>query len=201
MIGLTPCFLAARCSSTAPFITPWSVRPSAGCPNSAARAARASMLHAPSSSEYSEWTCRWAQAGVLTEGRRIGAAPDATPARGRLPRTLRTTARSAQPDRQRRAELGRRGRERGVIHERHVEVDGHLPDGRTLPARPPRGDPQRPDLRHLGADAVGVHLEASPDRDDPEDPAEVRRRHDGEDVDFTLVEPAPGGAADVRRLA
>ena len=49
-----------------PFITPWSVSPSAGWPNSAARLASASMLHAPSSSEYSEWTWRWATAGVLT---------------------------------------------------------------------------------------------------------------------------------------
>ena len=60
-IGLIPCFLHALYSSTAPFITPWSVRPSAGWPNAAARAARASILHAPSSSEYSEWTWRWAQ--------------------------------------------------------------------------------------------------------------------------------------------
>src|SRR5437763_16790898 len=40
-------------------MTPWSVRPSAGCPNSAARAASASILQAPSRSEYSEWTWRW----------------------------------------------------------------------------------------------------------------------------------------------
>ena len=38
-----------------------------------ARSASASMLHAPSSSEYSEWTWRWAQAGVLTGSSRIGA--------------------------------------------------------------------------------------------------------------------------------
>src|SRR3954447_1319511 len=49
-------------------MTPWSVRPSAGWPNSAARLARALMLHAPSSSEYSEWTCRWTAEGVLTGG-------------------------------------------------------------------------------------------------------------------------------------
>src|ERR687886_2010132 len=57
-------------------MTPWSVRPSAGWPNSAARAASASILQAPSSSEYSEWTCRWAQAGVLTTPPRIGGGPD-----------------------------------------------------------------------------------------------------------------------------
>src|SRR5918996_3118731 len=42
-------------------MTPWSVRPSAGCSNAAARSASASMRQAPSSTEYSEWTCRWAQ--------------------------------------------------------------------------------------------------------------------------------------------
>src|SRR6478736_1063157 len=66
MMGLTPCLAQAFWSSTAPFITPWSVSPSAGCSNCAARAARCSILHAPSSSEYSEWTCRWAQACDLT---------------------------------------------------------------------------------------------------------------------------------------
>src|SRR4051795_10974981 len=45
----------------APFITPWSVRPSAGMPSSAARAAIGPILHAPSSSEYSLWTWRWTE--------------------------------------------------------------------------------------------------------------------------------------------
>src|SRR3954462_13831930 len=62
-------------------MTPWSVRPSAGWSKAAARAARASTLHAPSSSEYSEWTCRWAQAGVLTDVRTVAGGSDA---RGRL---------------------------------------------------------------------------------------------------------------------
>src|SRR4051794_2507603 len=57
-------------------MTPWSVRPSAGWSKAAARAARASTLHAPSRSEYSEWTCRWAQAGVLTAWAILGARPD-----------------------------------------------------------------------------------------------------------------------------
>src|SRR5207302_5448099 len=61
MIGLIPCLAQAVCSSTAPFMTPWSVSASAGCPNAAARSASSSILHAPSSSEYSEWTWRWAQ--------------------------------------------------------------------------------------------------------------------------------------------
>src|SRR6478752_7217943 len=57
-------------------MTPWSVSPSAGWPNEAARAARASILHAPASSEYSEWTWRCAQDGVLTGRIRIGAGAD-----------------------------------------------------------------------------------------------------------------------------
>src|SRR5687767_9110336 len=71
-----PCFLAAFWSSMAPFMTPWSVRPRAGCPNSAALAASASILHAPSRSEYSEWTWRCAQPGVLTGSRRLGGGSD-----------------------------------------------------------------------------------------------------------------------------
>src|SRR5438445_10163976 len=63
----------------APFMTPWSVRPMAGWSNFAAWAARASTLHAPSSSEYSEWTWRWTQAGSLTGRLRICAAPVGNP--------------------------------------------------------------------------------------------------------------------------
>src|SRR4051794_21375289 len=57
-------------------MTPWSVRPRAGWPKAAARAASASTLHAPSRSEYSEWTCRWAQAGLLTALAMLGARSD-----------------------------------------------------------------------------------------------------------------------------
>src|SRR2546423_1285485 len=57
-------------------MTPWSVRPRAGCSKAAARSARASILQAPSSSEYSEWTCRWAQAGVLTAAAILGVRSD-----------------------------------------------------------------------------------------------------------------------------
>src|SRR3954470_4348978 len=60
-----PCFFAALKVSTAPFGTPGSVRPMAGWPYAAARSARASILHAPSSSEYSEWTCRCATEELL----------------------------------------------------------------------------------------------------------------------------------------
>src|SRR5680860_471867 len=41
-------------------MTPWSVRPRAGWPEEAARSASESIRQAPSSSEYSEWTWRWA---------------------------------------------------------------------------------------------------------------------------------------------
>src|SRR5215212_958385 len=57
-------------------MTPWSVRPRAGWPSAAARSASALMFAAPSSSEYSEWTCRCAQAGVLTGPPKIGARSD-----------------------------------------------------------------------------------------------------------------------------
>src|SRR3954471_183777 len=57
-------------------MTPWSVSPRAGWPRAAARSASALMLAAPSSSEYSEWTCRCAQAGVLTGPPKIGARSD-----------------------------------------------------------------------------------------------------------------------------
>ena len=89
VLGGTPC-----ASSTAPFITPWSVRPSAGCPSSAARAASASILQAPSSSEYSEWTWRCAQAAVLTGERTLGAGPDGP---GGLSRTLRVRESGLSP--------------------------------------------------------------------------------------------------------
>src|SRR3954447_17916030 len=75
-MGLMPCLTHAFWSSTAPFMTPWSVSPRAGWPKAAARAARASILHAPSRSEYSEWTCRWAQAGLLTALAMLGARSD-----------------------------------------------------------------------------------------------------------------------------
>src|SRR5215208_4019869 len=47
-------------------MTPWSVSPSAGCPKAAARSARASIRQAPSRTEYSEWTWRWANDGCDT---------------------------------------------------------------------------------------------------------------------------------------
>src|SRR3712207_6043919 len=40
-------------------MTPWSVRPSAGWSSAAALCASASIRQAPSSTEYSECTCRW----------------------------------------------------------------------------------------------------------------------------------------------
>src|SRR5215216_3029840 len=57
-------------------MTPWSVRPRAGWSKLAARSARASMRHAPSSTEYSEWTWRWANDAGGTGTRNIGPRPD-----------------------------------------------------------------------------------------------------------------------------
>ena len=47
------------------------------------------MLHAPSSSEYSEWTCRCATVGVLIGVETIGVAADASRHRDPRPRNLR----------------------------------------------------------------------------------------------------------------
>src|SRR5215203_702907 len=80
-------------------MTPWSVRPRAGWPSSAARAAIASILQAPSSSEYSLWAWRWTAEGVLTRGgdhaKRGRCHP---PAAGGLPRYLREYFSSAGAD-------------------------------------------------------------------------------------------------------
>src|SRR4051794_13100022 len=51
-------------------MTPWSVSPSAGWSNSAALAASPSILQAPSSSEYSEWTWRCTAAAKATPSMR-----------------------------------------------------------------------------------------------------------------------------------
>src|SRR4051812_6928437 len=77
-----PCLRAAWKCSIAPFMTPWSVSPSAGCPNSAARAASPSILQAPSSSEYSEWTCRWT-AGAISRVSMGSRSDGVVPAGGR----------------------------------------------------------------------------------------------------------------------
>src|SRR3954447_10756119 len=47
------------------------------------------MLHAPSSSEYSEWTCRCATVGELIGVETIGVAADASRASGAGPRNVR----------------------------------------------------------------------------------------------------------------
>src|SRR5215217_5266781 len=83
----------------APFMTPWSVRPRAGCPSSAARAAIASILQAPSSSEYSLWAWRWTAAGLLTkESDHAKPGRRHRPAAERLPRYLRDYFASAGAD-------------------------------------------------------------------------------------------------------
>src|SRR4051794_2183167 len=67
-------------------MTPWSVRPMAGWSNAAARSASLSMLQAPSSSEYSEWTWRCATVGELIGEGTIGVASDRI---GASPRNVR----------------------------------------------------------------------------------------------------------------
>src|ERR1019366_6742096 len=78
MIGLIPCLGDAVDRSTVPFITPWSVSASAGWSNDAALAASASILQAPSSSEYSEWTWRWTQEELMNRSFR-GSGPGRKP--------------------------------------------------------------------------------------------------------------------------
>src|ERR1700719_5111225 len=138
MIGLTPCLRHALYSSTAPFITPWSVRPSAGCSNCAARAARASILQAPSSSEYSECTCRWAQeellTGPLNARRRSGGASAAAPLFAPNPQA---------PD-QRHAVLVRLGPEHGPRRPRGLGEGVLCPQAQAL-------DRRRERLGHLQA--------------------------------------------------
>src|SRR3712207_7889944 len=59
MIGLSPWALAPDQNSKAPKTLPWSVIAIAGIPSSAVRANMSSSRAAPSSMEYSVWTCRW----------------------------------------------------------------------------------------------------------------------------------------------
>src|SRR3990172_11925516 len=71
MMGLRPASAAACQNSITPYITPWSVSASAGCPSSLARATICGMRARPSSSEYSEWQWRWTKdMGQGAEGRR-----------------------------------------------------------------------------------------------------------------------------------
>src|SRR4029450_2932644 len=78
-------------------MTPWSVSPSAGIPSSAQRATRASILQAPSSSEYSEWTWRWTAAGLLTSSSLSRAADAKTALIALIARDLRAILVSALP--------------------------------------------------------------------------------------------------------
>src|SRR5688572_28424248 len=68
-------------------MTPWSVSPSAGWSNAAARSARASIRQAPSRTEYSEWTWRCANDGWDTGRLTIRLGSD--PKRGRRGRSRR----------------------------------------------------------------------------------------------------------------
>ena len=59
MIGTMPASRAAWYIGRTPYMFPWSVMPIAGCPSAAAAATTSPMRDAPSSIEYSVWTCRW----------------------------------------------------------------------------------------------------------------------------------------------
>ena len=59
-----PALAPALQNSTEPAIEPWSVRPIAGIPSSAARSTSGPIRHAPSRIEYSLWTWRWAYGGA-----------------------------------------------------------------------------------------------------------------------------------------
>src|SRR6266508_322375 len=76
MTGLTPVPFVALNMDTAPAMDPWSVSPTAGISNSAARAASSGIRHAPSRMEYSLWTCRWTNGAVSTDALR-GLSTDA----------------------------------------------------------------------------------------------------------------------------
>src|SRR5438270_13828866 len=58
-IGFTPTSRQALYTGMAPYLTPWSVRASAGISSSAARRTMAAIRLAPSSSENSVWLWRW----------------------------------------------------------------------------------------------------------------------------------------------
>src|SRR5579863_5144275 len=80
----------------APYITPWSVIASAGMSSSAARATRAGMRLAPSSSEYSVWLWRWTNVlgacGIVLAG-----LADPADSLSILPLRFEVMARTAHP--------------------------------------------------------------------------------------------------------
>src|SRR3954452_5579858 len=158
--GLTPLALQALYSSTEPFMTPWSVSPSAGWPRAAARSASALMFAAPSSSEYSEWTCRCAQAGVLTGEPKIGARSDGAAALPAPSGESRSPAlRAVQPALQE--------GDRGAV----AAHDGPVPGRRRLPAQHMSERLGRHRHRRVGAalgrGAADLHAAAAADRDVP----------------------------------
>src|SRR3954468_9000644 len=64
--GLMPAAFAASYIASAPYMLPWSVIPIAGWPSAAAAATTSPMRDAPSSIEYSVWTCRWTNDRAIT---------------------------------------------------------------------------------------------------------------------------------------
>ena len=97
------------------------------------------MLHAPSSSEYSEWTCRCATDGVLIGVETIGVAADATRASGRVAPAIvrRSECRGCRLRRAGRAARGQRVRD--LHRPRRIGARrrrrGRPPRRRTRPGR------------------------------------------------------------------
>ena len=89
MIGFTGCFLAVWKNSYAPNMLPWSVIAIAGICWRAASASSSPFLAAPSSIEYSVWTCRWTNDELTGTGSLLNddlaERSGATVTRGRVP--------------------------------------------------------------------------------------------------------------------
>ncbi len=85
MIGLIPAALAWVTKSYAPKTLPWSVIASAGMPIRAVSANRSVSRAAPSSIEYSVWTCRCTNESLADRdtARDYAAAPTVPAARAR----------------------------------------------------------------------------------------------------------------------
>src|SRR4051812_25229444 len=171
-------------------MTPWSVSASAGWPSAAARSASALIFAAPSSSEYSEWTCRCAQAGVLTGPPKIGARSDGAAALPAVSGECRSQPlRAVQPALQE--------GDRGAVAADDGAVAGR---GRLAAQEVPERLPRHHDggvRAILGSGAADLQATAVADREVP------RLRRVARDLlgDGERVVPGPGGVDDVGERA
>src|SRR3954451_2638161 len=171
-------------------MTPWSVSPSAGWPSAAARSASALIFAAPSSSEYSEWTCRCAQAGVLTGPPKIGARSDGAAALPAVSGECRSQPlRAVQPALQE--------GDRGAV----PADDGPVPGRSRLAAE--KVAERLAGHRHGGVRAVLGRRGADPDAAAVADRDVPRLRRVARDLlrDGEGVVAGPGGVDDVREGA